>query len=36
MGNVDEKGICIDKDFKVSGIQNLNVVDMNGAPFLPK
>ena len=36
MGKIDEKGACVDKDFKVSGMQNLRVVDMSVAPFLPR
>ena len=36
MGKVGEEGICVDKDFKVVGMQNLRVVDMSVAPFLPR
>ncbi|KAK0507115.1 hypothetical protein JMJ35_010573 [Cladonia borealis] len=35
MGKIDEQGTCVDKDFKASGMQNLKVVDMSVAPFLP-
>ena len=34
MGKVDEEGTCVDKNFKVVGMQNLRVVDMSVAPFL--
>ena len=36
MGKVGEEGMCVDKDFKVVGVQNLRVLDMNVAPFLPR
>ena len=36
MGKIDEEGTCVDKDFKISGMQNLRVVDMSVAPFLPR
>jgi len=36
MGKIEEPGTCVDKDFKVVGVQNLRVVDMSVAPFLPR
>jgi len=36
MGKTDEPGTCVDADFKVVGVQNLRVVDMSVAPFLPR
>ena len=35
MGKAEE-GTCVDKDFKVVGMQNLKVVDMSVALFLLK
>ncbi|KAI4179969.1 MAG: hypothetical protein L6R41_007539, partial [Letrouitia leprolyta] len=35
MGKLSEPGTCVDKDFKLVGVQNLRVVDMSVAPFLP-
>lgn len=36
MGKLSEPGTCVDKDFKLVGVQNLRVVDMSVAPFLPR
>ncbi|KAL9027105.1 MAG: hypothetical protein Q9196_004327 [Gyalolechia fulgens] len=36
MGKPEEAGTCVDKDFKVLGVQNLRVVDMSILPFLPR
>lgn len=36
MGSKDDEGACVDNDFRVKGVQNLRVVDMSVAPFVPK
>ena len=36
MGKVGEQGTCVDKDFKVIGMESLRVVNMSVAPFLPR
>ncbi|KAL8791599.1 MAG: hypothetical protein Q9195_005804 [Heterodermia aff. obscurata] len=36
MGKIGDQGTCVDKDFKVVGMQNLRVVDMSVVPFLPR
>ncbi len=36
MGKMDKEGTCVDKDFKIFGVQNLRVADMSVAPFLPR
>lgn len=36
MGKPDEQETCVDKDFKVVGLQGLRVVDMSVAPMLPQ
>ncbi|KAL8645522.1 MAG: hypothetical protein Q9226_007262 [Calogaya cf. arnoldii] len=35
MGKSDDPGACVDKDFKVLGVENVRVVDMSVVPFLP-
>ncbi|KAI4157202.1 MAG: hypothetical protein LQ342_008469 [Letrouitia transgressa] len=35
MGKPDDRETCVDKDFKVVGLQGLRVVDMSVAPMLP-
>ena len=36
MGKINKEGTCVDRDFKVVGMENLRVVDMSVAPFLPR
>ena len=36
MGKAGEEGTCVDKDFRVLGIDSLRVADMSVAPFLPR
>lgn len=36
MGKADEPETCVDKDMRVVGTQNVRVVDMSVAPFLPR
>ncbi|KAL9611724.1 MAG: hypothetical protein Q9167_003647 [Letrouitia subvulpina] len=36
MGKPDDAETCVDKDFKVTGLQGLRVVDMSVAPMLPQ
>ena len=36
MGKPGEPEACVDKDFRVMGVQGLRVVDMSVAPFVPK
>ena len=36
MGKLGEPGTCVDKDFKVCGLDRLRVVDMSVAPLLPR
>ena len=36
MGKPGEPDTCVDKDFRVAGLQGLRVVDMSVAPFLPR
>ncbi|KAI9795241.1 MAG: hypothetical protein M1835_006137 [Candelina submexicana] len=35
MGKPDEAGTCVDKDFRVVGLENLRVVDMSIVPLIP-
>ncbi|KAL8739877.1 MAG: hypothetical protein Q9190_007362, partial [Brigantiaea leucoxantha] len=35
MGKPDESETCVDKDFKVLGVEGLRVVDMSVAPLIP-
>lgn len=36
MGKLGEKETCVNKDFKVVGIDGLRVVDMSIVPFITK
>ena len=36
MGRHDEPGMCVDKEFRVAGVQALRVVDMSVAPLIPR
>lgn len=36
MGKLEEPGTCVNTDFVVVGLENLRVVDMSVAPFLPR
>lgn len=36
MGKVGEEGTCVDKDFRVVGLEHLRVVDMSIAPLITK
>ncbi|KAI4276011.1 MAG: hypothetical protein LQ337_002786 [Flavoplaca oasis] len=35
MGKLNDPNTCVDKDFKVVGVERLRVVDMSVVPFLP-
>ncbi|KAE8443347.1 hypothetical protein EG329_001990 [Mollisiaceae sp. DMI_Dod_QoI] len=35
MGKKEDKGACVDTDFRVRGVQNLRVVDLSILPLLP-
>lgn len=36
MGKLNDPNTCVDKDFKVVGVERLRVVDMSVVPFLPR
>lgn len=36
MGKPGEPDACVDKDFRVMGVQGLRVVDMSVAPLMPR
>lgn len=36
MGKPEEQDTCVDKDFRVTGVQGLRVVDMSVAPLMSK
>jgi hypothetical protein len=36
MGKPEESDTCIDKDFRIVGLEGLRVVDMSVAPIMPK
>ena len=36
MGKPGEPDACVDKKFRVMGVQGLRVVDMSVAPFVPR
>ena len=36
MGKPGEANACVDKDFRVTGVRGLRVVDMSVAPFMPR